>query len=193
MKKMDDFFAITRNKTPSDLLVLALQYVHQRGRAIDIGGGALKDTRFLLEQGFDVTVIDKEALMANEAEMIKSDKLQYFVVTFELFDFPKNTYDVASAMFSLPFNSPETFEKVFERIKGSLKTGGIFCGHFFGVRDEWAVSCSNILTFHTREQVEKLLKGLLIILFEEEEKDGVTAIGSPKHWHFFNVIAQKKG
>lgn len=135
-KDWEEYYEITKNKPPSKLLVKALRYVANKGKAIDIGGGALKDTRYLLEQGFDVTVVDKADLMAKEAEAMKSDKLHYFVSAFADFDFPKNGYDIASAMYSLPFNPPESFDAVFSRIKDSLVKGGIFCGQCFGVRDE---------------------------------------------------------
>lgn len=188
-KDWEEYYEITKNKPPSKLLIKALGYVANKGKAIDIGGGALKDTRYLLEQGFDVTVVDKSELMAKEAEAIKSDKLHYFVSSFLDFDFPKNEYDIASAMYALPFNLPESFDAVFGRIKQSLVKGGIFCGQCFGVRDEW--STNQKMTFHTKEQVESLLSDMEVILLDEEEKDDRTANGTPKHWHVFNFIAKK--
>lgn len=190
-KKRDwqEYYEITKNKPPSKLLIKALEYVVKKDKAIDIGGGALKDTRYLLEQGFDVTVVDKADLMAKEAEIIKSDKLHFFVSAFADFDFPKNEYDIASAMYSLPFNPPESFEEVFAKIKDSLVRGGIFCGQCFGVNDEW--STNQKMTFHTKEQVEKLLSDTEVILLKEEEKDDKTANGTPKHWHVFHFIAKK--
>ena len=184
-----EFYKITKNQPPSNLLVKALEYVVRKGKAIDIGGGALKDARYLLEQGFDVTVVDKEELMAKAAEVIHSKTLHAVVSSFVDFDFPKNTYDLASAMFSLPFNPSESFDQVFEHIKKSLVAGGIFCGQFFGVRDEWSTNPD--MTFHTKEQVEKLLSDMKIIELNEKEWDGKTATGTPKHWHVFHVIARK--
>lgn len=184
-----EYYEITKNKPPTKLLIKALENVAAKNKAIDIGGGALKDTRYLLEQGFDVTVVDKADLMAKEAEAIKSDKLHYFVSSFADFDFPKSEYDIASAMYSLPFNPPDSFDAVFTRIKESLVNGGIFCGQCFGVRDEW--STNQKMTFHTKEQVEKLLSDMEVILLDEEEKDDRTANGTPKHWHIFHFIAKK--
>ena len=184
-----EYYEITKNKPPSKLLIKALGYVANKNKAVDIGGGALKDTRYLLEQGFDVTVVDKEDLMAKEAEVIKSEKLHCFVSSFADFDFPKNEYDIASAMYSLPFNPPESFDDVFTKIKQSLIKGGIFCGQCFGVRDEWGTNQK--MTFHTKEQVENLLSDMEVILFNEEEKDDKTANGTPKHWHVFHFIAKK--
>ncbi|MDO8512037.1 MAG: DUF3850 domain-containing protein [bacterium] len=188
-KDWSEYFRITGNNPPSKLLVKSLGYVAQKSKAIDVGGGALKDTRYLLEQGFDVTVVDKSDLITKEAEAIKSDNLHYFVSSFEDFDFPKNEYDIASAMYALPFNPPESFDVVFAKIKGSLVKGGIFCGQFFGVHDEW--SNDKKMTFHTKEQVEKLLSDMEVILFDEEEKDDKTANGTSKHWHIFHFIVRK--
>jgi ubiquinone/menaquinone biosynthesis C-methylase UbiE len=185
-----EFYEITKNKPPSKLLVKALEYVKDKKKAIDIGGGALKDTRYLLSLGFDVTVIDKDELMAKEAIKISSDKLQYVVSSFEDFNFPKNQFDIASATFALPFNSPDIFKAVLDKIKNSLVSGGVLCGQLFGTKDQW-VSRSE-MTFHTKEQVEELFKDMEIIYLDEEERDGTIANGTPKHWHIFHVIARKK-
>ena len=184
-----EFYDLTKNSPPSELLVQALAHVKNKGKAIDIGGGALKDTRYLLAQGFDVTVIDKSELMAKEAQAISSHRFYYFVSAFANFDFPKNTYDLASAMYSLPFNPSHSFKAVFAKIKTSLAKDGIFCGQCFGLHDEWSTNPN--LTFHSKEQVEKLLSDLEVILLDEEEKDDKTANGTPKHWHVFHFIARK--
>ena len=188
-KNWEEYYEITKNKPTSMLLIKALGYIANKSKAIDIGGGALKDTRYLLEQGFDVTVVDKADLMEKEAEVIKSSKLHYFVSSFADFDFPKNEYNIASAMYALPFNPPESFDTVFAKIKQSIVKGGIFCGQCFGVRDEW--STNHKMTFHTKEQVENLLSDMEVILLDEEEKDDKTANGTPKHWHIFHFIAKK--
>lgn len=184
-----EYYELTRNKPPSKLLIKALGYVKNKKRAIDIGGGALRDTHYLLEQGFDVTVIDKSELMAKEAKKIKSDKLHYFVSSFEKFDFPEKTFDLACAMYSLPFNSPSTFDDVFEKIKKSLVKGGIFCGQLFGDKDQW--SNNKEMTFHTEKQARKLFSGMEIIEFTEKENDDKIVNGTLKHWHVFHIIGCK--
>lgn len=92
-------------------------------------------------------------------------------------------------MFALPFTKPEHFNTVFSKIKDSLKKEGIFCGQFFGDRDEWKTNPN--MTFHTEEQVKELLNGLETISFKEDEKDDKTATGDMKHWHIFHIIARK--
>lgn len=189
-EKWSEYHNITKLKPPRPLLVKALEYVSIKNKAIDIGGGALNDTRHLLEKGFDVTVIDKSDSMEEEVKSIKNKKLHSFVVGFEDFDFPKNEYDIASAMYALPFIEPKNFDNVFIKIINSINTGGVFCGHFFGIRDEWSENPK--MTFHIKEKIEDLLKDLELIYFKEEEKDGVTAKGINKHWHVFHIIAKKK-
>jgi hypothetical protein len=184
-----EFYKITKSHPPSELLIKALEYVPRKNKAIDLGGGALKDTRFLLEQGFEVTVIDKEDALAKGAEELGSNKLHYHISSFADFDFPKNEYDIACAIFALPFNPPSSFDDVFHKIRGSLARNGIFCGQFFGTQDEWSADPN--MTFHTKKQVEKLLAGMEVILLDEKQWDGKLALGTPKHWHVFHVIARK--
>lgn len=188
-KDWSDYYKATKAKPPRPLLVKALEYVPDKSKAIDIGGGALNDTRYLLDQGFDVTVIDKSPLMEDEAMNIQSDKLHAHTTSFEDFNFPKEEYHLASAMFALPFTDPEHFNMVFSKIKDSLKKGGVFCGQFFGDRDEWKTNLN--MTFHTKERAQELLNGLEVIFFKEDEKDDKTATGDMKHWHVFHIIAKK--
>lgn len=188
-KDWSDYYKATQSKPPRSLLIKVLEYVKNKSKAIDVGGGALNDTKYLLDQGFEVTVIDESPLMEKEAKNIPSDKLQAITTSFEEFNFPKEEYDLASAMFALPFTAPQHFTEVFEKIKSSLKKDGIFCGQFFGDRDEWKTNPN--MTFHTKEQAEELLKDLEIISFKEEEKEDKTATGGMKHWHIFHIIARK--
>lgn len=183
------YYKATKSRPPRALLIKALKYVTHKEKAIDIGGGVLNDTRYLLAQGFEVTVIDKSQEVEEEAKTIQNNKLTALTTAFEDFSFPKNEYDLASAMYALPFTPPQYFNAVFKRIRDSLKKEGVFCGQFFGERDGW--NDKPDMTFHTEAQVHELLKGLEVISFKEEEKDDRTAKGDMKHWHVFHVIARK--
>jgi tellurite methyltransferase len=188
-KGWGEYYEITKNNPPSDLLIKALQYVTTKERAIDIGAGALKDTRYLLEQGFIVTAIDISAAIAEYAQKLENSNLSYQVTSFDTFDFPETAYDIANASYALPFNSPDTFHSMFTAVKNSLKKGGVFCGQFFGIHDEW--SSRRKMTFHTKEQVEELLKDMEIVSLEEVDQEGQMENGTTKHWHIFHVIAKK--
>ena len=69
---------------------------------------------------------------------------------------------------------------------------GYFVGNFFGLNDSWA-EIKEQMVFLSKEQVLDLFKDSFEILeINEIEKDGKTGLGKIKHWHIFNVIAQKK-
>jgi tellurite methyltransferase len=99
--------------------------------------------------------------------------------------------DLVNSSFALPFCPPEAFPALWQRIKSSLHPGGRFSGQLFGDRDGW--SDETDMTFQTRAQLEALLESLEIERLDEVEEDGSTAVGKPKHWHLFHVVARRPG
>jgi len=184
-KDWSEYYDFTRPQPPCELLVEALSYVRDIGKVIDIGGGALRDTKYLLQKGFDVTVIDKSPLLVKEAQEIKNERLHLFVTSFEDFQFPVDEYVLASAMYSLPFCEPAHFSRVITNIKASLKKGGIFCGQMFGDHDQWSKTVE--MTYITADKAMEYLADMEIISFREQE----TEEGRTKHWHIFDFIARK--
>lgn len=183
------YYENTKRKPPSKLLMLALAYVENKNTALDLGAGAFVDSLFLLENGFMVTAVDSSSASQDLAYTLDNPKFNFIYAQFDNFSFSPNAYDLISAQWALPFNPPDTFEQMFTHLKSSLKPRGIFTGHFFGKNDQWNVSGKN-MTFHTKEEIIELLSPSEIIQLKEEEKDGTTADGTPKHWHVYYVIAQ---
>lgn len=184
------FFELTANKPPSALLVEALPQVKEKKNALDLGAGALKDTRYLLEQGFEkVTIVDSSSRTQEFASQLGDPRIECFTNTFFEFQYPVERYDLVNAEFALPFDSPSTFAQTFEKIKSSIKKHGIFTGQLFGEHDEWNTP-GRSMTFQTKYEAYKLLEGLEILKFSEIEVDGKTADQKPKHWHYFNIIAK---
>lgn len=68
---------------------------------------------------------------------------------------------------------------------------GHFVGNFFGIKDEWKETKSN-MTFLNKQQTLELFNEFEIINFKEIEKNGTTGLGNIKHWHIFDIIARKK-
>lgn len=104
--------------------------------------------------------------------------------------------DLVNASFSLPFIDPAAFRDVWDRIWSSLAPGGRFSGQLFGDHDDWAAGIGTSwregqMTFHTRESLDALLEPFVVEQLEEIEEDGETAVGDPKHWHLFHVVARK--
>ena len=84
----------------------------------------------------------------------------------------------------------KNFNKLWDKIKKSIKKDGYFVGNIFGINDEWNTNI-NDMTFLDKDEIHKILKDFKIINLKEKEFDGETAIGIKKHWHIFFIIAQK--
>lgn len=189
------YINITRTWRPRQVLIEALPYVAGRESALDLGSGALFDSRLLLSEGFQqVTAIDSaiDETQARELLGVSEELLSHFTFinsAIEDFIFPVNQYDLINAQFVLPFLERDNFDKVMINIKQSLKSGGIFVGQFLGHRDTWA-EISRVSVF-TEDESRQYLNGLEIIEFREEERNGHTATKVPKHWHIFHFITRK--
>jgi tellurite methyltransferase len=169
-------------------------------RAADLGCGNGRDTILLLERGWQVLAIDAEL----QAMMTLRDRVQDHAChtpkfgqhlttqscAFADIDWPASL-QLINASFSLPFCPPDRFLGVWQAIRRVLQTGGWFCGQLFGDRDEWSVYDN--VTSVSRSELLVLLQGAKILELEEEEYDGQTATGTPKHWHIFHIIVQFPG
>ena len=186
------FYSITRDAPPWPLLMRAAELAPPNGRALDLGAGAGRDTRYLLEHGFQVTAVDAEpraaALLAALPEARPPARLRVVCAAFE--DFTFATYDLINAQYALPFVSRDRFDEVFARLKAALAPEGVFAGHFFGTNDEWNTPGRD-MTFFTRAEAEARLADLETIELGEEDADGHKADGSPKHWHIFHILARR--
>lgn len=175
--------------SPRPLLVKAVPFVGHRREALDLGSGPFNDTKYLLEQDFvHVTAVDS-ADLSDFGCALPTERFTFVRSTFDTFDFPEHSYDLVNAQVSLPFNPPETFVTMFEKMKRSLVLGGIFTGSFFGRKDSWVGTPE--MTFHTEEEVRNLFSDMEVVSFVEREWDGITTDGEKKHWDVYFVIAKK--
>ena len=184
------FYTHTRGRPPWPRMIRAASLVPQNGRALDLGCGAGRDTRYLLAQGFQVTAVDADANAMAILATFPQERLR--AVQSSFIDFAFENYDLINAHFCLPFLPREQFYAVFEKLRQALNPDGIFVGQFFGIHDQWNTpEQAGKMTFLTREEALRALEGLDLIEFEEEDVDSVVADGSPKHWHVFHIIARK--
>ncbi len=172
MKQFDweTFYTFTKDSPPWPLLVRAVSLLTHKGRALDLGAGAGRDTLYLLQQGFRVTSVDSDPHAVAILSSFPQENLQVVEASFE--DFAFETYDL-------------------ERVTRAIRPGGIFVGQFFGIHDQWNTP-EHDMTFLTRGQAEAVLQDMDIIEFNEVDMDGHVADGSPKHWHTFHIIARRK-
>ena len=194
------FYDAVAGRPPHETLLLALDHFDSEAGAstvqrfaVDLGCGDGRDTAELLRRGWRVLAIDAEQEAIDRLRRrddIDGDgarRLETAVARFEEARWPRP--DLVNAGFSLPFCAPEHFPAVWDRIVASLRRGGRFSGHLFGDRDGW--SARPDMTSHARGDAERLLRGFELERFDEIEEDGQTAIGNPKHWHVFHVVARK--
>jgi SAM-dependent methyltransferase len=166
-------------------------------RAVDLGAGAGNDTRFLLAEGhrvhsvepdpFAVAVIEECARQQGTAA-----RLEVQEATFEAMELPEDTFDFANASLSLPFATPETFDRVWDEIAESLVVGGVFSGNFFGPEHEWAEDPG--MTFLGEDEVRALFSRhpFEILELREENRETDLANGGMARFHTFSVIAVRR-
>ncbi len=180
-----------RDRPPRPLLVDALAHVKNRNRALDFGSGALTDSRFLVDEGFAHTIaLDGEPIAEAVAKTLPADRFTYSISSFENYAFPASAFDLINAQYALPFIRQTAFGRVFADLAASLQHNGILTGQLFGDRDDWVGT--DEMTFHNVDEARSLLRGFDNIMFCEEERDGQTLNGAPKHWHLFNFIVRKR-
>lgn len=189
------YYDAVSDRPPRKTLLTALNNFDSpeetRKKALDLGCGCGRDTVALLKQGWYVNAIDAEAEGINrllQRSDIDLTKLSTQIARFEIFQFPENL-DLINASFSLPFCNPQYLPQFWQKIIKSLRSGGRFCGHFFGDRDSW--STKSYLNCYIRQEIEELLKSFTIELFEEEEHLGETPLGEERYWHIFHIVARK--
>jgi len=186
------FYKHTRERPPWPRMIRAATLVARRERALDLGCGAGRDTRYLLDQGFEVTAVDADANAMAILATFPQERLRAVQASFG--DFAFERYDLINAHFCLPFLPREQFYAVFGKVREALDPEGIFVGQFFGIHDQWNTpERAAAMTFLSREEALQALEGLDVIDFEEEDVDSVVADGSPKHWHVFHITARKSG
>lgn len=180
-------------KLPSHtLLVEAISYVREREVSLDLGCGPMRDIPAIVGAGFKhIDAVDSNPSVSEIAEekILEGAPITFHQALYSEFNFPKEKYDLVSAQYALPFNPPETFDAMFGRLISSLKIGGVFTGHFFGMEDSWASKPE--MSFHTEADIRELLSDFDIHVLREEKKEGKTALGKDKFWHVFHVIATR--
>lgn len=163
------------------------------GFALDLGCGGGCDTVELLRRGWHVLALDAQAA-AIESVLARPDlpstgRLETLVSRFEDAQWPDA--DLINSSFALPHCPPDDFVRLWAGITGALRPGGRFAGQLYGERDSWFGDPT--MTFHRRAEAEALLGDFEVEFFREEDDDGLTPRGRPKHWHIFHVVARRAG
>ncbi len=189
-KSWSKYYENTKALKPSRFLTEAFKSFDPKpGSAIDLGCGAGRDTRYLLEKGFEVKAVDKDPIAKEYLDLLPyQHRLKFICADYE--DFAFGRYDLVNAHYALPFTEKDRFDNVMSKVIGSIKPNGLFVGQLFGINDEWNTPDAK-MTFCDRKDVDKIFSNFKVMEISEVDEDGAMANGSPKHWHVFNIIAQK--
>jgi membrane dipeptidase len=180
------YFAVAGDE-PRATLLDALARFDAPGLAVDLGAGMGRDTAELLRRGWRVLAIDREPQAVGRLSTLGAPpRLETRLARFEAADWP--TCELVNASFALPFCRPEEFPSLWQKIVGSLRRGGRFCGQLFGVHDDWAGSG---VVVQTRDELGELLAPFEVELLDEVDREGETAVGTRKHWHVYHLVARK--
>jgi SAM-dependent methyltransferase len=159
--------------------------------AVDLGCGDGRDIVELLRRGWSVVAVDAEAEALRrlaERKLPGVERVTPIVARLEDVPLPIGVQLVNSS-FAMPLCEPAKFHELWTRIREALPPGGRFSGQWYGPRDTWFGRPG--MSFVSREEALRLLDGLDVEMFEEEEDDGVTPRGNTKHWHIFHIVARK--
>ena len=190
------YYEKLRDRPPRRTLLAALDSFGAPppgARAVDLGCGDGRDAVEMLRRGWRVLAVDAEpaALKQLQArpDLPPGADVTPIVSRFEEVAMPHGVHLINSS-FALPLCEAADFHRLWHDIRASLLPGGRFSGQWYGERDSWVGRPG--ITFVTRPEARKLLEGLDIEMFEEEESDSVTPRGNPKHWHIFHIVARKR-
>jgi hypothetical protein len=160
------------------------------GQAVEVGFGDGEETLALLIAGWRVLAIDSSLEAAEvlrprvPAELV--DRLEIRSTPAEDTELPR--FDLLYAGYTLPFLTPEKFDRFWAHALERANPGGYLVVNFFGTHDTWVGRPE--MRFHERAEVERLLGGLDVVVLDETEQDGMSFLG-PKHWHTFDVVARR--
>ncbi|KTT08402.1 methyltransferase type 12 [Pseudomonas oryzihabitans] len=192
MSNWTSYYAATAGGAPRDTLLRGLSLWEETpARALDLGCGTGRDTLVLLERGWQVLAVDAEAAALAELRQrvpnALSDRLDTRQARFETLELER--YALVNSSFALPFCEPACFTELWARITSATRSGGLFCGQLFGERDSWA---HKGVTVVSEVGLQRLLEAWDVLHHREEEEDGHTPVGRPKHWHIHHLVLRRR-
>lgn len=164
----------TRYWGPSNATVIGVNHLnHYNKRALDLGCGSLRHSKYLFNCGFVVDAIDKDEEVVKYADFFDSRPKGLFnliISDYNTLDLGTEKYDIVVAQNTLSFNSKTLLDNLFSKISKSLKRNGVFVGNLYGVNDFRSVNQS--MTFFTSDYAHSTLSTLGNLQYFEESSNG---------------------
>ncbi|MFI1993135.1 class I SAM-dependent methyltransferase [Actinoplanes sp. NPDC020271] len=154
--------------------------------AVDLGCGAGRETRALLEAGWRVAAYDSEPAMLAGVDRSHPSLTAHRLGFQQITELPEA--DLIYAGYALPYQDRPSFDRLWTLIRTALRPGGLVAVDLFGVHDSW--TANGEWTFLTVAEASALADGLIVEHWDEQDEDG-PAFSGPKHWHVFELIARR--
>ena len=177
---------------PNQLVVHALEkFVIRKDAALDLGAGNLRDSKFMIEQGF-VLVVAVDS--SRESLAFKTDKIELKIMPIEKFMPKKDSFDFVSCCNTLFFLTPKQIANVFQNVKEGLRSGGIFICNVLGKDDDWAFNNIPVSSF-TEDSLVSICQGFNIRGIGEERNINKTVnehgFEISKFRHQLSIVVEK--
>ena len=197
IQNWQNYYELIEGKSHTQYLEMAVNtYCKDKENALDVGAGSLRDTKFLLNEGFKVTAIDTSPLSSEFAKELHTSSLAMFSGEIREYSFPKENFSLVNAQGIFFHFSSDQLQILLKRVCWTLKSGGVLCADFIGENDTWNhPERKNIIV--NKKILTTLLEGYEIKYIDEFERDESEETakkkGKPaKHWHHINVVAVKR-
>lgn len=134
----DGYYDSTVNLDMSAQYNMFEKRLYAGAHILDLGCGSGRDTKFFLDQGYEVTAIDGSEKLCDKASAFTGIEVRN--ITFQDMDY-LDEFDGVWACASLVHINPDELPEILQKINISLKDGGILymsfkLGDFCGERDD---------------------------------------------------------
>jgi hypothetical protein len=168
-------------------------YEVNRGVALDLGAGNLRDSKYLLDEGFSrVIAVDS----SEEALGYIAEGIELHILPIEQFEITPETFDFVCSCNTLFFLKRLDVYDMFARVLSGLKLNGIFACNILGEEDDWATGMIKgpKVSFFNEREIPDLARGFEYKVQEYRRLEPSPAsihYIPPKFWHSWSFIARK--
>ena len=86
MRSIEKYYDNTKNAEPNYTVKEFIKLNVRPGNAVELGCGAVRDTVYLIKNGWNVLAIDKENVQSRIVEKLSKDKLKKFKFSKQKFE-----------------------------------------------------------------------------------------------------------